>query len=279
MCIVFAHGIVFLRLSAKLDPATPFGNKPIAIPGKLEVEDFDKGSPGLAYSDADMENQGNAYRESGVDVVGLNCIAVAEGSFVKGSDCEGYAVGYTNVGEWMRYNVNVTKAGKYYLVVRVSSGVNNSSFRLFLDDKAVTDSIAVPLGKDWDTYSNVNLTTAELTEGEHALKIQITGSFVNIDWLHFCAEKDCADTVSTAIHIPSENHSVQFDAYANGSDFNVFAITGKYLGRIESDGANFASGAANNDAFVNKMKRAGFINGVYIVRAVKGTKALKILVK
>jgi alpha-galactosidase len=52
-----SHGVVLLLLTTKLDPAEPFGAQPMEIPGKIEVEDYDKGSPGLAYSDADSENQ------------------------------------------------------------------------------------------------------------------------------------------------------------------------------------------------------------------------------
>lgn len=272
--VVAPHHVTFLILASKVDPAEPFGEKAIAIPGKLEVENFDKGSSGLAYSDNDIENQGNAYREGGVDVVGLNCAAVAEGTFLKSSDCEGFAIGYTNVGEWMRYTVNIAKTQKYYLVARVSSGSESSSFLLFLNDKAVTDTIKIPQGADWDTYTTVSVMTQDLTQGEQALKLQITGSYANVDWLRFCAEQDCADTITTAVPFASENQGLKFNAQVAASEFNVFSVTGKFLGRM-----NFTGADTKNTAFANEMKQAGYTNGVYIVRAVKGEKALKIVVK
>lgn len=274
-----AHGTTFLRLTTKLDPAEPFGDKAIAIPGKLEVEDYDKGSAGLAYSDNEIANQGNAYREGGVDVVGLNCKAVPEGTFLKDSDCEGYAIGYTTVGEWVRYTVNVEKTKKYYVVARVSSGSENSSFLLFLNDKAVTDTIKIPQGADWDTYTTVSVMTQDLTQGEQVLKLQITGSYVNVDWLYFCEEENCADTIKTAIHAGVNNQNLELMSQVKVSEFHVFSITGKHLGRIHFDGSMLSNSISKNDAFAKEMKFAGYTNGVYIVRAVKGDKALKIVVK
>ena len=45
-----------------------------------------------------MENQGKEYREDRVDIV-LND--------------EGYAIGYTNEGEWLEYTIDVKKTKEY----------------------------------------------------------------------------------------------------------------------------------------------------------------------
>ena len=79
---------------------------------------------------------------------------------------------------------------------------------------------------------------------------------------------------TTAVPFASENQGLKFNAQVAASEFNVFSVTGKFLGRM-----NFTGADTKNTAFANEMKQAGYTNGVYIVRAVKGEKALKIVVK
>ena len=48
----------------------PYSGTPIAIPGILEAENYDKGGQGVSYNDADLINNGAAYRTDGVDIAG-----------------------------------------------------------------------------------------------------------------------------------------------------------------------------------------------------------------
>jgi hypothetical protein len=151
-------------------PQEPFKGI-IALPGTIEAENYDEGGSNNAYSDNEFENKGGEYREDGVDVVAID---------------NGFAVGYTEAGEWLEYTVNVEAEDDYALEARLASGSETSSFRLFLDDEAITDTIEVEkTGEDWDTYSTVSLPAVKLPKGEHVFKLLITGSYVNIDWLKF----------------------------------------------------------------------------------------------
>ncbi len=77
---------------------TPFSGTPIALPGRIEAENFDKGGEAVGYHDNDAANLGASYRTTeGVDIE-----ACAEG---------GYDVGWTNPGEFIAYTVNVASAG------------------------------------------------------------------------------------------------------------------------------------------------------------------------
>ena len=181
---VAPHHVTFLIVTAKLDPPEPFSGKAVDLPGTIQAENFDKGSSGLAYSDKDSENQGKVYRtDVGVDIVQVDSVDASKG----------YAVGYTNAEEWMKYSVNVKKAGKYYVFASVASGLEKSGFRLFIDDKAVTDTILIPQGPDWNTYSEISTETASIDAGSHMLKLQITGSYANIDWIKFCTNEKCEE--------------------------------------------------------------------------------------
>ena len=151
-------------------PQEPFAGIHL-IPGTIEAENYDLGGQGNAYYDNDTENQGGLYREDGVDIV-LN-------------NDNGYSVGYTEVGEWLEYTVSIKNEGLYTVEAKVSSGSDASSFRLFIDDTAITDTIKVANGGDWETYSVVSTKTTRLPPGPHILKLAITGSFFNIDWLKF----------------------------------------------------------------------------------------------
>lgn len=286
-----SHGVAFLRISAKIEPQAPFGEKAIALPGIVQAEDYDKGSSGLAYSDDDFENKGGKYREDGVDIVECkNAEAAAS------ENC--YAIGYTNAGEWMEYTVNVASAGEYNVTARVASGSDDSGFRLFMDDKAITDSIVVPNGGDWDTYSIIKVGSVKLDAGEQILKLAITGTFVNIDYLEFksatavsnesdSTEKNNSDDsnldnsnaeISNADKSDSNKSDVKNPAPAdsNLAIFNqpvmnldnyitnkvlVFNMNGALLGEISLQQVGDAAGVRS------ALKQAGFRKGVYIVRS------------
>src|SRR5574344_884274 len=140
----------------------------IGIPGLLQVEDYDEGGERNSYYDEDSENQGGVYREDAVDIVATD---------------DGYAVGYTVAGEWLEYTVNVAKDGPVDFKASAAAGLDGASFRLFLDDQPVTDTVKVPNGGDWTTYSEVAGTATGLVKGEHLLKLRITGGYVNLDYL------------------------------------------------------------------------------------------------
>lgn len=164
------------------------------IPGTIEAENYDMGNEGDAYHDEDASNKGGVYRHDGVDIVG-------EAS-------SGYKVGYTASGEWLEYSVQVLNDGIFNWQARVSSGAQASSFRMLLDNVAISDSIKIPQGADWDTYTNVSGTTPALTAGEHVLRIIVDGAWFNLDWLSFVNASD-----PTPIYPFQQDHSMSRSTY------------------------------------------------------------------
>ena len=67
--------------------------------------------------------------------------------------------------------------------------------QLFIDNKAVSDSIIAKQGEDWSTYTAVQSQLGEIAAGEHVLKMQIVGNYVNIDNIRFCEGEKCEETV------------------------------------------------------------------------------------
>lgn len=156
----------------------PFDGE-IAIPGTLEVENFDSGMEGNAFHDSDSQNAGtSAYRSDGggVDIVDGN---------------GGYAIGYTAVGEWLEYTVNVAAEGRYTYEAVVSSGLTGSGFSVSLvKDGQLTTlcQVDVPQTADnnWNTYTALQGELSERLEaGRQTLRITITGGYCNIDKIVF----------------------------------------------------------------------------------------------
>ena len=152
-------------------PQTPYKNIIATIPGKIEAENYDEAGQGFSFYDNDEENRGGEYRNDGVDIV------TADG---------GYALGYTEKGEWVEYTVNVEESDEYEITANVSNGGELDGFQLFIDNKEITKEYTIPkTGEDWKVYEEISIGNAILEKGEHTLKLQIVGSYVNIDWLNF----------------------------------------------------------------------------------------------
>ena len=233
------------------EPQEPFSGKAIEIPGKVEVEDFDKpgkgrnedGTSNDSYSDQDSENHGDSdYRkDTGVDLY-------------KAGD--GVALGYTQTGEWLEYTVEVKTDGEYNVEASVAAGNSTSAFKLYMDDKAITDEVSVPQTADnsWDTYETITVKEGvKLTAGKHVLKLEITANYVNIDWIQFSEPKK-GDP-------PSAIATVRFDMTEAESNFSVYNMQGKKLGTFTAKGMTDAMNLVKTDAKLRKQAK-----GVFFVR-------------
>lgn len=154
-------------------PQSPYRNTSASIPGTVEAEHFDEAGQGFSYYDNDEENKGDGnYRNNeGVDVVKCG---------------DGYAIGYTEKGEWTEYTIDVKETDEYEITARVSNGGEVEGFKLYIDNKEVTKEFTIPkTSEDWSVYEEVSVGRTNLTKGEHILKLEIVGNYVNIDWLKF----------------------------------------------------------------------------------------------
>lgn len=225
--------------NAQAIPQGPYADT-LQIPGTIEAENYDVGGQNKAYYDNDTENKGNVYRTDRVDI--------------EGDGTSGYKIDYTEAGEWLEYTVNVTQADIYTYEATISSGSDASSFRLFIDDKAITDTIQVPNTDDWNTYSTISGKTTALTTGSHVLKLAITGSYVNIDKIKFTAG---------TIHITqAEAKLVQ-----GPQTFKVYSIQGTFLGSFHT--SSFTSLKA-------ELNKSHLNSGVYIVRGKSMNKFIEV---
>ena len=223
-CIVTLVGVG----SQVVVPREPYNKELVVLPGRIDTEDYDvpgSGKGNKTYSDNDSENKGKAYREDGVDIVKID----------ENDESKGYAIGYTNAGEWLEYTIKVEKEGEYPISANVASGSATSSFRLFVDGSPVTDTIPVPktADNDWSVYKVIEAGSTTLTAGEHIVRLEITGSYANIDWFAFgdptLQNKVSADGTEKARSI-SSRYSIKHgqDSYA------LYDIRGSFIGKVQA---------------------------------------------
>jgi beta-galactosidase len=208
----------------------------LTFPGTIQMENYDLGGEGLAFHDNDMVNEGGAYRKDGVDIVSVK---------------DGYVVGYTATDEWLSYTVDVQKDGTYQFRANVSSGLDGGSFQLLLDNKPVTETIAVPAGEDWDTYQVVEGTIGKVTKGKHVLKVLFTGSYANIDWMVFGT--NAQEMVVPNLSAPS--------LVMGDQDFRVYNLKGKLVHSLSARGISGVQ---------EQLKKANVQGGVYLVISTDG---------
>ncbi|MGE0593412.1 MAG: carbohydrate-binding protein [Vicinamibacterales bacterium] len=151
-------GLDRLRIT-KVKASTPFGEKPIPVPGRIEAEAFDRGGPGIAYADDTMENLGHAFRAEAVDI---------EPTTDAGGGME---VAWIRPGEWMRYSVNVTAEGPYVLRWRAAGLYPGLRWHLEVDGHDATGPLGVPATGGWQRWQDVRRPDVWLPKGRHVLRL------------------------------------------------------------------------------------------------------------
>lgn len=190
----------------------PFGGVPSKIPGIIEAENFNEGAAGTSYNDLVEENKGDAtYRpDANVDVY------VCDG---------GYAVGYCEAGEWLKYTVEVEKDDEYILSANVSDEGGASSFSIMFDDDESTKVVfnSEDTG-DWTSYKELTSDkVVKLSAGIHEMLVNIESSWVNIDWIKAIGSNQTGASVVLA-DFPAGNYKV---CDANGKVLGSVVISSK----------------------------------------------------
>ena len=221
-------------------PQGPYNGVATAIPGRLETENYDVGGPGKAYMDKDDVNKEMEYRDDAVDIV-------------KAGD--GYAIGYTQEGEWLEYTVNVAEAGEYGVSASYATSSENAGFNLYVDGELLLENVIFPQGADWSTYATHDAGKVSLPAGEHVLRLEIVGNYVNIDWLEFVSSQNSGDV--EAIREVAKGARVLQGMFGA---VDVFSVTGRYLGQLNVGGP----GSLRNLSAI--LRQAGYAQGMYVVR-------------
>ena len=235
-------------------PQEPFKGDPIAIPGKVEAEDFDipgqgkneDGTSNASYGD-DGENKGDSdYRKgTGVDVY---------------EKATGKVVGYNNTGDWLEWTVNVAEAGDYTAVASVATS-GTGTFTLSIDGKSVGEFTVE--GSSFDDFADVKQKVT-LPAGKHILRMDVTKEYFDIDYINFVKGDVQDNPGGNGGDEPgpiSIKPAVHFETPTLGA-YDVFDMNGVRLGRMR---------AYTMDEAVNTLKNTSDIKvqGIYMLRSVK----------
>ena len=248
-------------------PQEPFKGTPLAIPGKIEVEDFDKpgqgknedGTSNASYGD-DGTNQGDSdYRkDTGVDL------------YAKGT---GVAAGYNNTGDWLEWTVNIAEAGDYTAVASAASN-GTGTFTLSIDGKSIGEFTVD--GSSFDDFADVKQKVT-LPAGKHVLRMDVTKEYFDIDYINF-VKGEVADNPGQGGDNPGQGggnggenppgpgtEAIQTGIHMATPEltaYDVFDVNGVRLGRMR---------AYTMDEAVNTLKNTSDIKvqGIYLLRSVK----------
>ncbi|WP_405340846.1 carbohydrate-binding protein [Fibrobacter sp.] len=236
-------------------PREPFGGKVAEIPGKIEAENFDipgTGKGNKTYSDADSDN--HSCTDEGKEA---ECTDYREGTGVDiYKKATGYVVGHNQAGEWLEYTVNVKEAGEYNMIASVATSNSDVGFTLSIDGDAIAE---VPVsGSSWDDFEKVTA-KVNLPAGEHILRMEVTGSWFDIDYFKF--ERACTDC-NTGIA------SVRFDMPTEAENYRIFDMNGGFIGMVRASNGQELKNAATG------LVRCG---GAYLAKSAAG-KILRIQV-
>ncbi|WP_223148894.1 carbohydrate-binding protein [Aquimarina sp. RZ0] len=201
---------------------TPFTGSPIAIPGIVEFEDYDKGGENIAYHDLTSGNQDNMYRSDDVDIE-----ACSEG---------GYNVGWVQPGEWIEYTVDVAQTASYNFNIRTASE-QSGSLRIELDGQDVAGVIDIPTTGNWQQWSTVTKENIELVAGKQVMRVHVLSGEFNLNFVDISENIISGQTPfhGTPVTIPG---IVEFEDYDNGGeDIAYHDLTANNEGGVYRDDA------------------------------------------
>lgn len=182
-----------VRLCLSATPQTSYAAA-IVLPATIQAENFDRGGEGIAYHDLSAGNLGKAYRpKEGVDI-----------SAISGGGA-GYAVSWTQAGEWLEYTIKSSRTAYYQLVFQVSAASTGGKFQLNVDGQQKAAKLTVPNTRSKTTWARVSGGTILLAKGTHVLRLLMSAAgqnsqVANFDWFSLTTPTPAAssDLVATA---------------------------------------------------------------------------------
>jgi len=181
------------------------------LPGRLQCEYYDLGGEGIAYHDTDSINSGSGQLNP-ADGSYLNEFRINEPvdisytkfrdpaidnspyNFVEPEKDQLY-VGWTKPGEWIKYTVNVEKAGTYQLGIMFTSN-KNGKIAISVNDLDVTGPILIPstavaaetvLWRQWHHWNYLDdIARIDLKKGKQTITIHtVELGDMNYDYINF----------------------------------------------------------------------------------------------
>jgi hypothetical protein len=164
---------------------TPYTGSPLAIPGRVEAEQFDYGGPGVSYSNLTIKTE-DEYTNRYITTFRVT----DDVDFDRVTNTSGYAIAVTQAGEWLDYTVNVAVGGLYALDIRLASQGAGGTFHIEFGGIDQTGPLTVPNTGGWQNWQTLTKSNVTLTAGQQVMRLVLdSGGISNlvgdIDYLGF----------------------------------------------------------------------------------------------
>ncbi len=243
-------------------PQSPYGGTAHPIPGKIELEEFDLGGNGSAYSDdspgSEVTTVVNFRTDEDVDIE--NCTDVGGG----------YNIGYGISGEWLEYTVYVSASGSYDIDIRVACDYSDRTISIDMGGEVIAENVSIPNTAGWQEWQTITLSDVVLEAGTQIMRVTIGAEdYVNLNYVEFKSNIVTgfeADNLSEIAIYPNPfgNEGFHIESSAK-ADYFIYGISGTLV----------ENGTLENNSIVGQTLE----NGVYfltIQSGKAGTKTFKI---
>jgi endonuclease/exonuclease/phosphatase family metal-dependent hydrolase len=195
----------YYATAADCNVRSPYSGTGISLPGKFEVENYDKGYNNVTYFDKTAGNTGNAYRTDAVDIE-----ASTEG---------GFNIGWTEDGEWMEYSVTIP-SGTYTVDARVASAnTGNGTIHFELDGVVIGTPLTFTPSGGWQTWKTVSLPAFQVSGGTKKLRVVIDKGGFNLNAITFNQIIVREPFNGTPVSLPGKIEAEQYDKGLAGNAF------------------------------------------------------------
>lgn len=190
-------------------PQGPFGDNFHVIPGTIQLEEFDMGGNGFAYSDSSPGSETGVVFRTDEDVDIEECTDAGAG----------YNLGWTAAGEWLEYSVDVLKSGTYDLSLRVACNGTGRTVSIAMDGDNIAGDLAIPNTLGWQTWQTVIVKNVILKAGKQIMRLTIGETdYVNLNHVSFELTKELIQEPfkGTAHQIPGRIEAEEYDLGGEG---------------------------------------------------------------
>jgi hypothetical protein len=256
----------------------PTNSQPQTIPGRVYMGYYDMGGEGVAYHDNDSVNNGvpwgNFRPTEGVDVEWTkedDYWADSAGNKLVPQGV--YLIGWTGVGEWVNFTVNVQTAGRYIVGGMVSKDVDRIVRNFVLDNRDTIGGFDVAATGYWHLWRyDSNMVSIPLPAGKHLLKIYELGEG-NMQYFDFSLQGSGVQAAPEkgsghrllSVSVANNRAQVSFDMPQPGK---VCARVYDAAGRCRSSMTEEGAPAGRN---VLTIETNGFREGLYILELEHGS--------
>jgi beta-glucosidase len=238
-----------VRTAAYAAGSAPFGGTAAAVPGTVQAANYDTGGQGVAYNVTSTNGSANSYRSDGID---LETTADTQDTTLAGG---AYDMGWTTVGQWFNYTVNVATAGTYSAAFRLSSpyGITDALHIANSSGTNLTGPVAVPNTGGYETWTTVDVSLT-LPAGQQTLTVDQDSNGWNFHFMTFTltsagggggtgTDKPFGGTPAA---VPGTVQAANYDTGGQGVAYNVTATNGT-ANTYRSDGVDLEETADTQD--------------------------------